>query len=200
MHSIPIQFSLEPRKIDANVYFTAIKKWADNSHAKPAFAGVLKVLALYRETVFNPGSHSYPTTMSGGEQRAAIAAMRYVNEATKHGASALQLAEYLIAKPNAMPEELALAAGFLRVAFMRRLRELARQKNLVLAFTMEPRKIVPTDLWAAMCAAGWPPRRNAWVAGINTNRIVLLDSWTWSTLLTLTVAQLANAMQALKQH
>ena len=112
VHSIPIQFSLEPRKIDANVYFTAIGKWAENSHAKPAFAGVLKVLELYRDTVFNPGSHSYPTTMSGGEQRAAIAAMRFVNEATKHGACALQLAKYLIAKPSARPEELALAVGF----------------------------------------------------------------------------------------
>lgn len=200
VNSIPIQFSLEPRKIDANVYFNAIEKWADNSQAKPAFAGVLKVLALYRDTVFNPGSHSYPTTMSGGEQRAAIAAMRFVNGATKHGTSAIQLAEYLIAKPNALPEELALAAGFLRVAFMRRLRELAKRKNLALPFTMEPREIRPNDLWAAMCAAGWPPKRTAWVEGINANRIVLLDVWAWPTLLQMTVAQLTSARQSLNRH
>ncbi|MHB1114228.1 MAG: AAA family ATPase [Acidovorax defluvii] len=199
-HSIPIQFSLEPRKIDANVYFNAIEKWADNSQAKPAFAGVLKVLALYRDTVFNPGSHSYPTTMSGGEQRAAIAAMRFVNGATKHGTSALQLAAYLIAKPNASPEELALAAGFLRVAFMRRLRELARQKSLALPFTMEPREIGPTEFWAAMCTAGWPVKRNSWVAGINANSVVLLSAWTWPVLLGLNVGQLQAAMQAVKQH
>jgi hypothetical protein len=200
LHSIPIQFSLEPRKIDANVYFNAIEKWADSSQAKPAFAGVLKVLALYRDTVFNPGSHSYPTTMSGGEQRAAIAAMRFVNGATKYGTSALQLAAYLIAKPNAVPEELALAAGFLRVAFMRRLRELARQKSLALPFTMEPREIGPTVLWAAMCTAGWPPKRASWVAGINANHIVFLDVWAWPTLLQMTVAQLNSAMQALNRH
>ena len=200
VHSIPIQFSLEPRKIDANVYFNAIEKWAESSHAKPAFAGVLKVLALYRDTVFNPGSHSFPTTMSGGEQRAAIAAMRFVNGATKHGASSLQLAAYLITKPGALPEELALAAGFLRVAFMHRLRELARKKFLALPFTMEPREIGPANLWAAMCAAGWPSKRNPWVAGINANHLVLLDGWTWPTLLHLTVAQLTKAMQALKQH
>lgn len=200
VHSIPIQFSLEPRKIDANVYFNAIEKWADNSQAKPAFAGVLKVLALYRDTVFNPGSHSYPTTMSGGEQRAAIAAMRFINGATKHGTSALQLAAYLIAKPNALPEELALAAGFLRVAFMRRLRELAKQKNLALPFTMEPRDIGPTELWAAMCAAGWPVERNNWVAGINANGAVILNTWTWSVLLGFNVGQLQAALQAVKQH
>jgi hypothetical protein len=200
VHSIPIQFSLEPRKIDANVYFNAIEKWADNSQAKPAFAGVLKVLALYRDTVFNPGSHSYPTTMSGGEQRAAIAAMRFVNGATKHGSNALQLAAYLIAKPNALPEELALAAGFLRVAFMRRLRELAKNKSLALPFTMEPREISPNDLWTAMCTAGWPPKRALWVAGINANRIVFLDVWIWPTLLQMTAVQLNLAMQALRRH
>ena len=138
--------------------------------------------------------------MSGGEQRAAIAAMRFVNGATKHGTSALQLAAYLIAKPNASPEELALAAGFLRVAFMRRLRELARQKSLALPFTMEPREIGPTEFWAAMCTAGWPVKRNSWVAGINANSVVLLSAWTWPVLLGLNVGQLQAAMQAVKQH
>lgn len=200
VQSVPIQFSLEPRKLDSNVYFSAIEKWADNNHAKPAYDGVLKVLALYRDTVFNPGSHSYPTAMSGGEQRAAIAAMRFVNGATKHGANALQIATSLIAKPGVLPEELALAAGFLRVVFMCRLRELANRKNLALPFTMAPHEIGPADLWAAMCTAGWPPKRNVWVAGINANRTVLLDKWTWSTLLQLTAAQLTNALRALKQH
>jgi energy-coupling factor transporter ATP-binding protein EcfA2 len=199
-HGIPIQYSLEPRKIDANVYFNAIEKWADNSQAKPAFSGVLNVLSLYRDTVFNPGSHSYPTTMSGGEQRAAITAMRFVKGATKHGQNALQIATNLIGKSDASPDELALAAGFLRVAFMRRLRELAKGKQLALPFTLEPHKITPNDLWAAMTTAGWPPKRNAWVAGINENKVVLLDTWTWSGLLSLTAVQLQAAMQAFKQH
>lgn len=197
---IPIQYSLEPRKIDSNVYFNAIEKWADNNLAKPAFSGILKVLALYRDTVFNPGSHSYPTTMSGGEQKAAITAMRFANSATKHGSSALQIASYLINKPGVAPEELALAAGFLRVSFMRRLRELARGKPLMVPFTMEPHKISPSELWTAMTAAGWPPKRALWVAGINTNKSILLDAWTWPVLLTLTVAQLQSALQAVKQH
>lgn len=199
-HSIAIPFSLEPRKVDASVYFNAIGKWADNNQSKPAFAGVLNVLALYRDTVFNPGSHSYPTSMSGGEQRAAIAAMRFVNGASKCGSSPLQLAIYLIEKPAASPEELALAAGFLRVTFMRRLRELAKNKRLNLPFTMEPREITPIDLWAAMNTVGWPPKRAAWVARINANNLVLLDSWTWPVLLSLTVGQLQAALQALKQH
>jgi hypothetical protein len=199
-HSIPIQFNLEPRKIDANVYFTALQKWASNNQAKPAFAGVLNVLALYRDTVFNPGSHSYPTTMSGGELRAAIAAMRFVNEAAKHGATALQLAGYLIAKPGVLPVELALAAGFLRVAFLRRLRVLARQKNLALPFTMEPSEISPIDLWTAMCAKGWPTKRGLWVAGINANKGVLLDDWTWQSLLQLSGAELTSALQAVNKH
>jgi ABC-type dipeptide/oligopeptide/nickel transport system ATPase subunit len=200
LHAIPIQFNLEPRKVDSNVYFNAIEKWADNNTAKPAFSGVLKVLALYRDTVFNPGSHSYPTSMSGGEQRAAIAAMRFVNNAAKHGANSLQLAEHLITKPNASPEELALAAGFLRIAFMRRLRELAKKKLLVLPFTMEPHEIPPTDLWNAMNALGWPLKRNNWVANINANSQVLINAWTWPTLLGMTAAQLQTAMNAMQQH
>lgn len=128
-------------------------------------------------------------TQSGGEQRAAIAAMRFVNGATKHGSSTLQLAAYLIVKP-----------GFLRVAFMRRLRELAKGKQVALPFSMEPYKIAPADLWAAMNTAGWPPKRDPWVAGINASHSVLLDTWTWNGLLGLTVAQLQAAMQALKQH
>lgn len=198
--AIPIQFSLEPRRIDANVYFNAMEKWADNNQARAAFAGVLKVLALYRDTVFNPGSHTYPTTMGGGEQRAAIAAMRFVNGVTRYGSSALQLAAYLMAKPGVFPEELALAAGFLRVAFVRRLRQLAAGKQLALPFTIEPQKIAVKDLWGAMGVAGWPPKRNAWVAGINVNAAVLLDAWTWPDLLGFNLGQLQTAMRAVRQH
>jgi len=199
-HRIPIQYSLEPRKIDASVYFNGIETWADGNQAKPAFSGVLNVLALYRDTVFNPGSHTYPTNMSGGEQRAAIAAMRFVKTATKHGSNALQIATDLIGKVSASPEELALGAGFLRVVFIRRLRELAKGKQLALPFTLEPRKITPRDLWNGMTAAGWPPKRNAWVAGVNANRAVLLDPWAWPGLLSLTPFQLQAALLALKQH
>lgn len=199
-HDVPIRFSLEPRKLDSNIYFTALEGWAAHKHAKPALAGVLNVLTLYRDTVFNPGSHSYPTSMSGGELRAAVKAMRFVNEATKFGHSAINIAEALIHKAGATAEDLALAAGYLRVAFIGRLREMAKGKSLPLPFSMEPHKIKPTDLWSAMTAAGWPAKRAPWVAGINTNRAVLLDDWTWPTLLTFTVAQLQSALQTVKQH
>lgn len=199
-HDVPIRFSLEPRKLDSNIYFTALEGWAAHKHAKPALAGVLKLLALYRDTVFNPGSHSYPTSMSGGELRAAIQAMRFVNEAAKSGHSAIKTAETLIHKAGAKAEDFALAAGYLRVAFIGRLRGMAKGKSLALPFSMEPHKIKPTDLWAAMTAAGWPAKRSLWVAGINTNRVVLLDDWTWLTLLTFTMAQLQSALQAVKQH
>jgi len=138
--------------------------------------------------------------MNGGEQRAAIVAMRFVKGATKHGLNALQIATNLIGKSGVSPDEIALAAGFLRVAFMRRLRELAKGKILALPFTLEPHKITPNDLWAAMTEVGWPAKRDAWVAGINANKVVLLDAWTWSGLLSLTTVQLKAAMLAFKQH
>jgi hypothetical protein len=199
-HDVPIRFSLEPRKLDSNVYFTALESWAAHKHAKPALAGVLNVLALYRDTVFNPGSHSYPTSMSGGELRAAVKAMRFVNQSTKFGQSAINIAEKLMNKSGATAEELALAAGYLRVAFIGRLRGMARGRNLALPFSLESHKFKPADLWAAMIAVGWPPKRAPWVSGINTNSAVLLDDWTWPTLLTFTVAQLQVALQAVKQH
>jgi hypothetical protein len=65
---------------------------------------------------------------------------------------------------------------------------------------MEPREIGPTEFWAAMCTAGWPVKRNSWVAGINANSVVLLSAWTWPVLLGLNVGQLQAAMQAVKQH
>lgn len=198
-NDVPIRFSLEPRKLDANIYFNALEGWATHKHAKPALAGVLNLLALYRDTVFNPGSHSFPTSMSGGELRATVHAMRFVNNSTKSGNSAVHIAEHLMNKVGASAEDFALAAGYLRVAFIGRLRELARGKNLALPFSMEPHKITPMDLWNAM-ATVWPAKRVNWVAGINANRAVLLDVWTWTDLLTLTTAQLQSALQAVKQH
>lgn len=199
-HDVPIRFSLEPRKIDSNIYFTALEGWAAHKHAKPALAGILNILTLYRDTVFNPGSHSYPTSMSGGELRAATKAMRFVNQSAKFGQSAINIAEKLMNKTGATVEDLALAAGYLRVAFIGRLRELAKGRSLSLPFSMEPHKITPTDLWGAMSTVGWPTKRSPWITGINANRAVLLDDWTWPTLLTLTVAQLQSALQAVKQH
>ncbi len=199
-HDVPIRFSLEPRKLDSNIYLTALEVWAANKHAKPALAGVLNVLALYRDTVFNPGSHSYPTSMSGGELRAAVKAMRFVNQSTKFGLSAINIAEKLMNKAGATAEELALAAGYLRVAFIGRLRGMANGRNLALPFSMESHRIKPADLWAAMTAIGWPAKRAPWVSGINTNSAVLLDDWTWPILLTFTVAQLQSALQAVKLH
>lgn len=198
-HAVPIRFSLEPRKLDSNIYFTALEGWAAHKHAKPALAGVLSLLALYRDTVFNPGSHSYPTSMSGGELLAAVHAMRFVNNTSKSDNSAIHIAEKLMNKAGATAEDLALAAGYLRVAFIGRLRVLAGGKNLALPFTMEPHTITPIELWNAM-AAVWPAKRANWVAGINANHPVLLDVWTWPTLLTLTAAQLQSAIQAVKQH
>ena len=138
--------------------------------------------------------------MSGGELRAAVKAMRFVNQSTRFGQSAINIAEKLMNKAGATAEELALAAGYLRVAFIGRLRAMAHGKNLALPFSMESYKVKPADLWAAMTAFGWPPKRAPWVSGINANHAVLLDDWTWPTLLTFTVAQLQSALHAMKQH
>ena len=113
---------------------------------------------------------------------------------------ALQLAENPINKPGVLSEELALAAGFLRVVLIRRLRQLATGKQLALPFTIEPQKIGIKDLWGAMAVVGWPAKRNARVAGINVNAPVLLDAWTWPGLLSVNVGQLQAAMQAVKRH
>jgi hypothetical protein len=199
-HSVQIRYSLEPRKLDSNVYFTALEGWAAHHHAKPALAGVLNILTLYRDTVFNPGSHSYPTSMSGGELHAAIQAMRFVNEANKLGDSAIEIAESLILKAGATAEDLALAAGYLRVVFIGQLRDAAKNAHLLMPFSMEPYTFKPLELWNAMTAAGWPAQRAIWVAGINANRVVLLDIWTWPVLLSFTAVQLQAALHAVKQH
>lgn len=198
-NDVPIRFSLEPRKLDSNVYFNALEGWAANNHMKAALAGTINILSLYRDTVFNPGSHSYPTSMSGGELRAALKAMRFVNEASKHGKTAINIAQSLIKKNGVTPEELALAAGYLRVAFIGRLRGLACGKHLGLPFSMAPHEFSPANLWNAMSAT-WPPKRATWVAGINANAPVLLDNWTWPILLTMTAPQLQTAIDAVKRH
>lgn len=52
----------------------------------------------------------YPTSMSGGELRAAVKAMRFVNQSAKFGQNAINIAEKLMSKNGAAVEELALAA------------------------------------------------------------------------------------------
>ncbi|HMY01333.1 MAG TPA: hypothetical protein PKC44_16300 [Agitococcus sp.] len=194
--SIPIRFSFEPRKLDANVYFNALEGWESENYTKPAFSGVLKILALYRDTVFNPASHSYPTTMNGMELKMAIRAMRFINEATK-GNSTLKLAEHLLNKANPSQEEIVLAAAFVRSMFVRRLREFAEGK--LMPFSIKPHKTSMTALWSMM-ADKWPPKRATWVANINLNQAILIDTWTWTFLQTVTVTQVRNALQAIQQH
>lgn len=83
--------------------------------------------------------------------------------------------------------------------FFRRLRELAKNTLLPIAFSTEPHKISIRVLWDGMTTLGWPPKRATWIANINSNSAILIDTWTWAFLQNVTVQQIKNALRAVSK-
>lgn len=194
---IPIPFSLEPHKHDTKVYYSALKHWTEYHQAGAAFLGLMNLLELYRGTVLNPGSHSTPTTLNSAEIKAAIRALTFVSEVPNYGKNSLEIIEKLLSKTPLSADELPLLAGYLRAAFMQRLRKFVQAKSSPLPFTMKPEGIPALDLWQAVRPT-LIVENPTLVANIETHRALYIDMLTRPVVMGIGKPFLQAAFQAIK--
>jgi hypothetical protein len=186
-HELPVQFSLKPQKLDTDVFLNAIRKWATFRQAGAAFEGIFVFLELYRSTVLNPGSHSTPTTLNSAEINAAVRALEFIKEINKFEKDLLE--------KNTLPDEYPLIAGYLRAAFMEKLRDYCDQKNLLLPFSMQPEKTSAQALWDA-AKPSLSKKTPLFITSIEANREIFLDPLDRTKLTSLTKPQLKTALDA----
>lgn len=194
---IAITFSLEPHKLDTDVYYNALKHWAETNHAGAAFLGLMNLFKLYRNTVLNPGSHSTPTTLNSAEIKAAIRALYFISEVPNFGKTAFDVAEKLLTKQALTADELPIVAGYLRAAFMQKLRKYVQEKSIPMPFTMNPEGLLADDLWQA--ARPTLVAQNATlVTNVEAHRALYIDSLTRPVVLSLDKPFLQSALLSVK--
>jgi AAA domain len=194
-YKLPIQFSLTPQKLDTNVFLNAIKKWVAFHQAGSAFAGIFALLDLYRSTVLNPGSHTTPTSLNRKEIEAAVRALKFISETNNFGKNSLEIAAKLFEKTAPIPEEYPLIAGYLRAAFIEKLRKYCSDQNLLLPFSMQPEKTSAQDLWDA-AKPSLSASHSTFVTSIEANKEIFLDPLDRAKLTSFTKPQLKTALDA----
>ncbi len=117
----PVAFNLEPRKLETSDYLEALSRWAESNTKKADFEGIFKLLAMYRGTVLNPGSHSTPTTLTDGEVEAAIKSLEVCSSIPNYGKDALSVAVHFINQATPKPGELMIGCAYLRTATWRQM-------------------------------------------------------------------------------
>lgn len=171
---IPISFSLESHKLDTNVFYSALKQWAEFHQAGAAFLGLMNLLELYRGTVLNPGSHSTPTTLNSAEIKATIRVLNFVSEVPNYGKTSLEIAKKFLDKATLTVDARPLLAEYLRAAFMQRLRKYGQEKQVSMPFTMKPDGIPAHDLWQVIKPILFVGKPTL-VVDIETHRVLYID-------------------------
>ena len=146
-YAIPVRYKQDARLINSEEFLGAAEKWLREKQ-KPFLDASLERVKMFRSVVLNQGSHSGPPNIARREIEGAISAVEALllltESKTTQDPDPLDKATELA--NGTSPEEWTASLGYIRSAFLFKLRKFCKEKSVKIKFDQDTVK----PLWKAI--------------------------------------------------